>query len=64
MGVEIHAGAWSPGVDADGVETDAEEPHLRRIEAATKIWAAGVEASPLGRVLAERPPPRSTAPAE
>ena len=26
---------------------------LRRIEAATKFWAAGVEASPLGRLVAE-----------
>ena len=53
MGVEIHAGTMVTGLDADGIETDAEDPHLRRIEAATKIWAAGVEASPLGRLLAE-----------
>jgi NADH:quinone reductase (non-electrogenic) len=53
MGVEIRVGARVTGVDAQGIEIDAEEPHLRRIEATTKIWAAGVEASPLGRVLAE-----------
>jgi NADH:ubiquinone reductase (H+-translocating) len=32
--------------DADG--------HVRRINAATKIWAAGVQASPLGRILGEQ----------
>jgi NADH dehydrogenase len=53
MGVEIHVGTIVTGVDADGVETNAEEPQLRRVEAATKIWAAGVQASPLGRLLAE-----------
>jgi NADH dehydrogenase len=53
MGVEIHTAARVTGVDADGIETDSPDPYLRRIEAATKIWAAGVEASPLGRLLAE-----------
>ena len=48
-GVEIHLGAMVSSVDVRGVDTDAEDPELRRIEAATKIWAAGVEASPLGR---------------
>ena len=53
MGVEIHLGTMVTDVDADGVETNSPRPELRRIEAGTKIWAAGVEASPLGRVLAE-----------
>ena len=53
MGVEIHLGAKVTGVDECGVDTNAENPRLRRIEAATKIWAAGVEASPLGRMVAE-----------
>ena len=53
MGVEIHVGTLVAVVDADGIDTNADDPELRRIEAATKIWAAGVEASPLGRVLAE-----------
>jgi NADH:ubiquinone reductase (H+-translocating) len=53
MGVEIHVGTLVTGVDADGIETNADDLKLRRIEAATKVWAAGVEASPLGRVLAE-----------
>jgi NADH dehydrogenase len=53
MGVEIHLGTIVTDVDADGIETDSADPELRRIEAGTKIWAAGVEASPLGRILAE-----------
>jgi NADH dehydrogenase len=53
MGVEIHLGAMVTGIDERGVDTNAEDQRLRRIEAATKIWAAGVEASPLGRMVAE-----------
>jgi NADPH-dependent 2,4-dienoyl-CoA reductase/sulfur reductase-like enzyme len=55
MGVEIHVGTMVTSVDQLGVDTNAKESHLRRIEAATKIWAAGVEASPLGRILARAP---------
>jgi NADH dehydrogenase len=54
MGVEIHTGTMVTGVDAGGVDTDSDKPHLRRIGAATKIWAAGVVASPLGLLLAEQ----------
>ncbi len=53
MGVEIYLGAMVTGVDERGIDTDADDPHRHRIEAATKIWAAGVEASPLGRLVAE-----------
>jgi NADH dehydrogenase len=53
MGVEIHVGTRVTGVDERGIETDSSSPELRRIETATKFWAAGVEASPLGRLLAE-----------
>ena len=52
-GVEIHLGAMVTGLDERGIDTNAEDPQLRRIEAATKIWAAGVEASPLARMIAE-----------
>jgi len=41
------------GVDERGIDTNATDPALRRTEAATKIWAAGVQASPLARVAAE-----------
>ena len=52
MGVEVHLGTVVTRVDETGVETNSADPRLRRIEAATKIWAAGVQASPLGRMLA------------
>jgi NADH dehydrogenase len=54
IGVEIHVGTAVTHVDERGLETGSADPALRRIEAATKIWAAGVEASPLGRLLAGR----------
>ena len=53
IGVEIHLGTAVTHVDQYGLETNATDPSLRRIEAATKIWAAGVQASPLGRILAD-----------
>ena len=46
-------GTTVTGVDERGIETNSANPQLRRIEAAAKIWAAGVQASPLGRLLAE-----------
>ncbi|MCW3014447.1 MAG: FAD-dependent pyridine nucleotide-disulfide oxidoreductase [Solirubrobacterales bacterium] len=52
-GVEIHLGATVTGVDERGIDTSSEDPRARRIEAATKVWAAGVQASSLGRVVAE-----------
>jgi NADH dehydrogenase len=55
IGVEIHVGTMVTGVDEQGVHTNSTEPQVRRIDAATKIWAAGVQASPLGRLLAEAP---------
>jgi NADH dehydrogenase len=52
LGVEIHLGAVVTGVDARGIDTNATDARLKRIDTATKIWAAGVEASPLGRLVA------------
>src|SRR6188472_1596931 len=49
LGVELRLGSKVIGVDATGLDTEA-----GRIEAHTKIWAAGVQAAPLGRLLAER----------
>jgi NADH dehydrogenase len=54
IGIEIHVGTAVTQVDERGLETNSAVPALRRIEAATKIWAAGVQASPLGRLLAEK----------
>jgi NADH:ubiquinone reductase (H+-translocating) len=40
-------------IDPVGLDTDASEPGLCRIDARTKIWAVGVEAAAVGRLLAE-----------
>jgi NADH dehydrogenase len=53
LGVEIHLGVRVTGVDADGVATSSQDPTLERIPAGVKIWAAGVQASSLGRALAQ-----------
>ena len=52
MGVEIRLGAMVTGVDQSGIDTNTNDPRFKRLDAATKIWAAGVEASPLGRIVA------------
>jgi NADH dehydrogenase len=53
-GVEVQLGAMVTDVDADGIEIKDADGQIRRINAATKIWAAGVQASPLGRILGEQ----------
>src|SRR5215218_475725 len=53
-GVEVQLGAMVTDVDADGIEIKDSDGQVRRINAATKIWAAGVQASPLGRILGEQ----------
>jgi NADH dehydrogenase len=47
LGVEVRLGSMVTGIDASGLELADGE----RIEAKTKLWAAGVQASPLGRSL-------------
>jgi NADH dehydrogenase len=54
LGVEIQTGAMVVGVDADGIDVQRADGDRRRVAAMTKIWSAGVQASPLGRLLAER----------
>ncbi len=54
LGVEVHLNAMVTNVDARGVEVKYADGTTRRIEAACKIWSAGVQASPLGRMLAEQ----------
>jgi NADH dehydrogenase len=55
MGVEVHLGAMVTGMDADCVQITQGDGTVQEIPAATKIWAAGTSASPLGKQLAERP---------
>jgi NADH dehydrogenase len=57
MGVDVQLGAKVVDVDATGIEVqDVNEPsgYVRRIEAVAKVWAAGVQASPLGRSVANQ----------
>jgi NADH:ubiquinone reductase (H+-translocating) len=54
LGVEVQLRAKVVDVDADGITVEDPDGTTRRITAKTKIWAAGVSASPLGRVLADR----------
>jgi NADH dehydrogenase len=52
MGVEIHLGAMVTGFGDDDVEvTKSDGTHIR-VEAATKVWAAGTRASPLAALVA------------
>jgi len=53
LGVQTRAGAKVTGIDEGGVVIEANGAHTR-IEAKTVLWAAGVEASPLGQVLRQR----------
>ena len=54
MGIEVQLGAMVVDVDATGLVVQDKDGRQRRIEAVTKMWAAGVQASPLGRQLAEQ----------
>jgi NADH:quinone reductase (non-electrogenic) len=54
LGVEVRLGSMVTGVDAGGLDVQRRDGSTDRIEARTKIWAAGVQASPLGRVLADQ----------
>jgi NADH dehydrogenase len=54
IGVEVQLGAMVTDVDADGLVVKDSDGHQRRINAATKIWAAGVQASSLGKLLGEQ----------
>jgi NADH:ubiquinone reductase (H+-translocating) len=54
MGVEIQLGKMVVDVDARGLVVQSKDGERQRIEAVTKVWAAGVQANPLGKSLAEQ----------
>ncbi|MBM7232120.1 MULTISPECIES: NAD(P)/FAD-dependent oxidoreductase [Dietzia] len=54
IGVEIQLNAMVTDVDYYGIEVKDPDGSRRRIDATCKIWSAGVQASPLGRMLAEQ----------
>ena len=54
MGVEVRLGAKVVGVDSTGIDIELEDGSRDRIESVCKVWAAGVQASPLAAQLAEQ----------
>ncbi len=52
MGVEVHLGAMVTDMSAESVEITKPDGTTLRVEAATRVWAAGTKASPLGAQLA------------
>ena len=54
LGVEIQLNAMVTDVDAFGIEVKDLDGSLRRFSAACKIWSAGVQGSPLGKMLADQ----------
>ena len=52
LGVELRMGARVVGIDGGGVDVKLADG-TDRIEARTVIWAAGVQASPLAKLLAD-----------
>src|SRR6201988_1686189 len=54
MGVEIQLNAMVTAVDYKGIAIKEKDSGERRIECACKVWAAGVQASSLGKMIAEQ----------
>lgn len=53
-GVEVQLGRMVVDVDERGLVVQDKEGNRERIESVTKVWAAGVQASPLGKQLSEQ----------
>jgi len=53
MGVAIHVKSIVTRIDADGIDVKGPDGSAQHFSAKTKIWAAGVLASPLARRLAQ-----------
>src|SRR4051795_10155706 len=53
LGIEVQLGAMVVDVDERGLEVQDKDGPRRRIDAVTKVWAAGVQASSLGKILAD-----------
>jgi NADH dehydrogenase FAD-containing subunit len=54
MDVEVQLNAMVTAVDYMGITIKDKDGGERRIECACKVWAAGVQASPLGKMVAEQ----------
>ena len=53
IGVEIHLNSIVTHIDGEGVDVKGPDGSVRHFSSRTKIWAAGVSASPLAKMLAE-----------
>jgi NADH dehydrogenase len=54
MGVEVQLNAMVDDVDYMGLTVKEKDGTKRRIECACKVWAAGVQASSLGKIIADQ----------
>jgi NADH:ubiquinone reductase (H+-translocating) len=54
MDVEVQLNAMVSDVDYKGIAIKEKDGTERRIECACKVWAAGVQASSLGKIIAEQ----------
>ena len=54
MDVKVQLNAMVSAVDYKGISISEKGRPDRRIECACKVWAAGVQASPLGKMIAEQ----------
>src|SRR4029450_11233961 len=54
MGVEVKLNTMVTDVDYMGLTVKEKDGTEHRIEAAVKVWSAGVQASPLGKLIAEQ----------
>jgi NADH dehydrogenase len=54
QGVDIHLQSIVTQVDRHGVEVKGADGQVQRFKARTKVWAAGVQASPLAKMLADQ----------
>ena len=54
MGVEVQLNAMVTNVDYSGITIKEKDGTERRIECACKVWSAGVQASALGKMIAEQ----------
>ncbi len=54
MGVEVQLNAMVDDVDYMGLTVKEKDGTQRRIECACKVWAAGVQASSLGKIIADQ----------
>ena len=54
MDVDVQLNAMVTAVDYNGITVKEKDGAQRRIECACKVWAAGVQASPLGKMVADQ----------